>query len=94
MQSLTLRPLTVGDLRELGPDWPAALAALTQWAALPDDAARLAALPAVAAAMAPCLCRMTALTPDALDGLDLAALTRLLCAALEANARPFVPTPG
>ncbi len=82
---VTVRPLTVGELRELGGAWEAALTALT---GCPEQELPTR-LPAQITALAPCLCRMTGLTAAEVDALPLPELPVLLRAVGEAHCRPF-----
>lgn len=84
---VTVRPLTVGDMREMGP----ALEALDAFCTA-KGAARLALLPGLARAMAPCLCRLTTLTAAELDALTLPEFLALLGAVGAALRSPFPAT--
>jgi hypothetical protein len=87
-RTVTVRPLTVGELRALGGAWEEALAALASC----PEAELSARLPALLTALAPCLCRMTGLTADALDALPLPELPVLLRAVGAVHRRPFPPS--
>jgi hypothetical protein len=84
METITLRPVTVGDLRELAP----ALQALEGFLTAQADA-RPGLLPELVRALAPCLCRLSGLTPAALDALPLPEFLSLIGALGEALRPPF-----
>jgi hypothetical protein len=89
-RSITVRPLTLGDVRALGEQWAASMAALERLLAadVPD---RAALLPELIAAVAPCLGRMTGLASDEVDALPLSTLAALLGVLSEGPRAPFSP---
>jgi len=79
-RTVTLRPLTVGDLRELGPLLGGMEGMVKRDAHDPAQ---------VATAIMPLLARMTGMTLDDLTALTLPEYVTLLRAAAEVLARPF-----
>jgi hypothetical protein len=89
-RTLTVRPLTLGDVRALGAQWATSMATLERLlAAEPMERARL--LPELIEAAAPCLCRMTGLELEAVYALPLSALAALLGVLSEGQRPPFPP---
>jgi len=84
MSEITLSPLTVGDLQELAP----ALQALETFLNTSQEA-RPALLPELVSALSPCLCRLSGLTPEALNALPLTEYLALLARLGEALRPPF-----
>ncbi len=89
MSTITLSPLTVGDLQELAP----ALQALEMFLHTAQEA-RPALLPELVRALSPCLCRLSGLTPEALDALPLPDYLALLAQLGEALRPPFPGLPA